>query len=120
MDQPVGCGHRHRFIHEDIAPCAERMIAGYHQTATLIAVCDQLEQHARFSIVPFDITKVVYHYHAVAIQLQQQFIQFQLCPRFLNPLQLGALTWPDDFVDLYRLYERKAKHQRSHAVAGET
>ena len=80
MDQPVGCCHRHRFIHEDAAPRAERMVAGDDQAAALITMCDQLEQHTRFRVVTFDIPEVVYHYHPVAIQ-------FQLCSRFTQLLQ---------------------------------
>lgn len=60
MDQPVGCCHRHRFIHEDAAPRAERMVAGDDQAAALITMCDQLEQHTRFRVVTFDIPEVVY------------------------------------------------------------
>lgn len=72
MDQPVGGSHCHRFIHEDAAPRAERMIAGDHQTAALIAMRDQLEQHFRFCIIAFDIPEVVYHYHPVPERESQQ------------------------------------------------
>lgn len=58
MDQPIRRRYRHRFIHEDAAPCAERMVAGDDQTAPFVPVRDKLEQHPRFCIVTFDITKV--------------------------------------------------------------
>lgn len=66
MDQPVSCCHRHRFIHEDAALRAERMIAGNNQTAALIAMCYQLEQHTRSRVVAFDIPEVIYHYHPLS------------------------------------------------------
>ncbi len=38
MDQSVCCRHRHSLIHEDAAPHAERMVTGYHQAPTFIAM----------------------------------------------------------------------------------
>lgn len=67
VDQPVGCGHRHRLIHEDAAPFAKRMVTRNNQATSFVSMRDQLEQHPRLSIVTFDIAKVVYHYHPVAI-----------------------------------------------------
>ena len=103
MDQPVRCCHRHRFIHEDAAPRAERMIAGDDQTAAFITMGDQLEQHTRFRVVAFDIPEVVYHYHPVAIQFQQKLVQFQLCPRFSQLLQqLSGTVEPGPVAQTYK------------------
>lgn len=45
VDQPVGCCHRHRLIHEDAAPFTERMVARNNQTPSFVSMGDQLEQH---------------------------------------------------------------------------
>jgi hypothetical protein len=47
------------FVHEDAAPGAERMVTRDDQAPSFIPVGDELEQHARFRVVPFDIAQVV-------------------------------------------------------------
>lgn len=71
VDEPVGYGHSHRLIQEDTAPFTKRMVDRNNQAPSLVSMSNQLEQAPRFYIVPFDIAKVVYHYHPVAIQLQK-------------------------------------------------
>src|SRR3954452_21411082 len=46
-------------IGEDLAPFAERLIAGDDERAALVALGDQLEQHAGLGLVFADIAEVV-------------------------------------------------------------
>lgn len=121
MDQPVGCCHRHCFIHEDTAPRDERMVAGDNQTAALIAMGYQLEQHARFSVVAFDIPQVIYHFHPVAIQFQQKLVQFQLCPCFTQLLQqLSSTVEPGPATQAYNaIHDRRCQMAYSQATGTE-
>lgn len=67
MERPVYCRCRHRFIHEDTAPGADRMVTGDDEAFSFVPVGDKLEQHPRFCIIPLGVTGVVYHYHTIAI-----------------------------------------------------
>ena len=59
MYEPVDGGNRHAGIGEDVIPAREWLIGRDQKTFSFIPLCDQLEQHAGFSLVLPDVGQIV-------------------------------------------------------------
>ena len=71
-------------IGENLAPFAERLIAGDDERAALVALGDQLEQHAGLGLVFADIAEVVEDQAVELVELGQSRRQGEIAPRSLQ------------------------------------
>ena len=59
MNESIDGRHRHALVGKDAVPLTEWLIGCDDQAGTLIAVCDQLKQHAGLLLIPAHIANVI-------------------------------------------------------------
>ena len=68
MHQAVYGGHRHAGVREHVVPAGERLVGRDEDAAPLVALGDQLEQHAGLGLVLSDVRDVVEDEQIVAVE----------------------------------------------------
>ena len=72
VHEPVDGRHRHGRVGEDLAPLAEGLVAGDDQRAALVALGDELEQHAGLGLILPHVAQIVEDQAIEAVELGQQ------------------------------------------------
>ena len=86
VDQAVDGGDRHGGVVEDTIPGREGLIGGDQQAALLVALRDQLEEHAGLGLVFADVAKVVEDQEIELVELSQGGGKCELTAGDLQPL----------------------------------
>gem|GEM_PF-3275534 len=75
MRQAIQQGRRHAFALENLAPIAERKIAGQQKTAAFVAIGEDLKQQFRTTATERQIPQFIHDQQIRTIQLRQIAIQ---------------------------------------------
>ena len=84
VHEPVDRRDRDGGVGEDLAPFAERLVAGDDQRAALAALGDQLEQHAGLGLVFADVTEIVEDQTIELVEFGEGRRQGEIPPRGLQ------------------------------------
>ena len=96
MGQPVQQGRRHAFALEDLAPLAERQIAGEQQTGPFIPIRKDLEQQLGAGAAEREVSQLITDQQIHPIELAQEAVQLILLLGFLQACdQRGRRVEPD-------------------------
>ncbi len=83
MCQPVQQGLRHAFTLEDLAPFAERQVAGDQQTGAFIPIGEDLEQQLGTGPAEGQVAQFIADQQVRSVQLPQHSVQLVLLLGFL-------------------------------------
>ena len=96
MGEPVQQGGRHAFALEDLAPFAERQVAGDQQTGPFVPVREDLEQQLRPGSAEGQVAEFIADQKIHPVQLAQETVQLILLLRLLQTVdQSGRCEEPD-------------------------
>ena len=84
MSQPIQQGGRHAFSLEDLAPVAERKVAGDQQAATLVTIDEDLKQKFGSGSAERQITQFVDDQQVEFVETLQHSIQSELLLSFFE------------------------------------
>ena len=73
--QAVQQGRCHAFALKDLAPVAERQVAGQQQTAAFVAICENLKQQLCTAAAERQVSEFIHDQQIGAIQLSQKAIK---------------------------------------------
>ena len=80
MYQAVNRCQCHRGIRKQLVPCRERLVGGERDAFSLVALGDQLEQHAGLRLITSNVADVIEHQQIKAIELGEFARQTQIAP----------------------------------------
>lgn len=86
MGQPVQQGGRHAFTLEDLAPFAERQVAGDQQAGSLVAIREDLEQQLGASPAERQVAQFIANQQVHPVELAQEAVQLVLLLRFFQAI----------------------------------
>ena len=77
VHQAVDGRHGHAGVGEHVVPARERLVGRDEDAAPLVALGDQLEQHAGLGLVFSDVRQIVQDQQVIAVLAQRQRYWFQ-------------------------------------------